>query len=233
MEKDEIKLLVIEDDADIRTLILFTLRKEGYVVIGVATGEEGLQMIKDRKPDLVVLDLMLPGIDGMEVCRSLRSDPETGSTPVIMLTARSGDDDVVTGLGCGADDYVIKPFSPKVLSARIRTLLRRTGALEDGETVAAIISSNGVTVNLEKREVTVDNERVELTAGEFKILHTLIRRPGTVFSRAQLLDLLHGGLHAVTVRAVDVQIVGLRRKLGKAGELIETVRGAGYRFAER
>lgn len=230
MDNNDFSILVIEDDSDIRTLISTMLRKEGYVVFGAATGEDGLRIFKEKRPDLAILDLMLPGIDGMAVCRRIRKDKDA-RTSILMLTARSSDEDVVSGLETGADDYMVKPFSPRVLAARVRTLLRRSGKSVDSDAEDGVVCAGPVTVNPGRREVLVDGKKVELTAGEFNMLHTLVRRPGMVFTRTQLLDLVHGGLHAVTDRAVDVQIVGLRRKLGKAGEMVETVRGAGYRFS--
>ncbi len=228
MEGKKARILVIEDETDIRTLILFNLRKDGHDAWGAGDGEAGMRLFAEKKPDLVVLDLMLPGIDGMAVCRRIRKDPDAGSTPILMLTARSGEDDMVSGLEAGADDYVVKPFSNRVLLARVRTLLRRIGVLEDE--AAGLLSAGPVTLLAERREVLVDGEKVELTAGEFKTLQVMLRRPGVVFTRSQLLDLVRGNLHAVTDRAVDVQIAGLRKKLGDAGNIVETVRGAGYRI---
>ena len=231
MEKTEIKVLVVEDESDIRTLILFNLRKDGYAVWGAANGEEGLRLFAEKRPDLVILDLMLPGMDGMAVCRRIRKDPEFGATPIIMLTARSGEDDMVSGLEAGADDYVVKPFSNRVLLARARTLLRRSGAMDDEAAGDKPLTIGPISIVPDRREVVVDGRKVDLTAGEFKTLQVMMRRPGVVFTRAQLLDLVRGTLHAVTDRAVDVQVVGLRRKLGKAGAMVKTVRGAGYRIA--
>ncbi len=230
MENSDITILAVEDEADIRTLILHHLQKDGYIALGAATGEEGLRLAAERKPHLIILDLMLPGMDGMAVCRRLRKHPELQATPVLMLTARTEEEDVVAGLEAGADDYVAKPFSNRVLLARVRSLLRRSGLVDDGGERGAL-SAGGVRLVPERREATVDGERVELTAGEFKMLQVMMRRPGVVFTRGQLLDLVRGTMHAVTERAVDVQIAGLRKKLGSAGSLVETVRGAGYRIA--
>ena len=231
MDKGGIRILVIEDEADIRTLLLFQLGKDGYGAVGAADGESGLRMAKETPPNLVILDLMLPGMDGIAVCRKLRKNPGTASVPVLMLTARSGDEDTVAGLEAGADDYVAKPFSNKVLLARVRSLLRRSGMVEDEEGGGGVLTVGEIVLVPERREVTVDGSGVELTAGEYRMLEVMMRRPGTVFTRNQLLDLVRGTLHAVTDRAVDVQVVGLRRKLGRAGRLVETVRGAGYRMA--
>jgi two-component system phosphate regulon response regulator PhoB len=174
---------------------------------------------------------MLPGMDGMAVCRKIRKNPELKSTPVLMLTARSEEEDTVSGLEAGADDYVTKPFSNRVLLARIRSLLRRGGIFTDEDEDDKNLTVGGIRLVPEMREVTVHGRRVDLTAGEYKMLQVLMRRPGVVFTRNQLLDLVRGTLHAVTDRAVDVQVVGLRRKLGRAGAMIETVRGAGYRIS--
>ncbi|MCC8181040.1 MAG: response regulator transcription factor [Planctomycetes bacterium] len=230
MQKDEINIVVIEDEADIRSLILHHLRKDGYLAIGAPDGESGLQMMQERPPHLVVLDLMLPGMDGMAVCRKIRGNPALARMPVLMLTARSEEEDMVSGLEAGADDYVAKPFSNKVLLARIRSLLRRSGILGNEQDGVETVTVGAITLAPQLREVTVSGEKIELTAGEYKTLQVLMRRPGVVFTRNQLLDLVRGSLHAVTDRAVDVQVVGLRRKLGAAGAQIETVRGAGYRI---
>lgn len=231
MKKDEIGVLVVEDEADIRTLILFNLQKDGYQAYGAPSGEEGLRLVAEKSPRLVVLDLMLPGMDGVAVCRKLRKNPDTRNIPILMLTARGEEEDVVSGLEAGADDYMSKPFSNRVLLARVRSLLRRSGALGDDSGADGTLSVGGIVLTPERHEVTVDGRKVELTSGEYKTLQTMMRRPGVVFTRNQLLDLVRGALHAVTDRAVDVQIVGLRRKLGPAGSMIETVRGAGYRIS--
>lgn len=233
MEKGAIRILVIEDEQDIRTLILHHLSKDGYLAAGAADGEDGLRQAEEQPPQLIVLDLMLPGMDGMAVCRKLRQNPELKQTPVLMLTARGEEEDMVSGLEADADDYVVKPFSNRVLLARIRSLLRRSGVLSDDGETGKSLRVGAIRLVLERREVTVDGHAVELTAGEYKMLQVMMRRPGIVFTRNQLLDLVRGTLHAVTDRAVDVQVVGLRRKLGVAGAMIETVRGAGYRIAEK
>ncbi|MDR1611581.1 MAG: response regulator transcription factor [Planctomycetota bacterium] len=233
MEKGEICVLVVEDESDIRTLILHHLRKDGYSAVGAADGEQALKIAGERNPHLIVLDLMLPGMDGMAVCRKIRQDPELKTTPVLMLTARGGEEDMVSGLEAGADDYVIKPFSNRVLLARIRSLLRRGGVFADENEEGKTLTVGEIRLVPELREVTVNGRKVDLTAGEYKMLQILMRRPGVVFTRNQLLDLVRGALHAVTDRAVDVQVVGLRRKLGRAGRKIETVRGAGYRIVSK
>jgi two-component system phosphate regulon response regulator PhoB len=233
MEKDEILILVVEDESDIRTLILHHLHKDGYSAAGAADGEEGLKIAGERHPHLIVLDLMLPGMDGMAVCRKVRKNPGLKNTPILMLTARGEEEDMVSGLEAGADDYVAKPFSNRVLLARIRSLLRRGGVFADEYGDNENLQVGEIHLVPEKREVTVKGKTIDLTAGEYKMLQILMRRPGVVFTRNQLLDLVRGTLHAVTDRAVDVQVVGLRRKLGRAGGKIETVRGAGYRITSK
>ncbi len=231
MNNEQITVLVIEDEPDIRTLIKMHLHKDGYAVVDAPDGETGLRLFAARKPQLVLLDLMLPGMDGVAVCRKIRQHPELKNTPVLMLTARGEESDIVLGLESGADDYIVKPFSNRVLLARIRSLLRRSGFSVDGQDAEKQLTVGTITLKPETREVTAAGRKIDLTAGEYKLLKTLMRRPGVVFTRNQLLDLVRGTLHAVTDRAVDVQIVGLRKKLGEAGKSIETVRGAGYRIS--
>ncbi len=224
------KILVVEDEADILELIRYNLAKEGYTVQTVATGEKAVKAARANPPDLVVLDLMLPGMDGWEVCKILKNDAKTRHVPIIMLTAKSEDTDVVTGLELGAEDYIAKPFSPKVLIARIRASLRRRKkpAAEEGATLRA----HELVINPGRHEVLAAGKPLELTFTEFRILLLLAGRPGWVFSRYQIVEGIRGEEYAVTDRAVDVQIVGLRKKLGRFGKYIETVRGVGYRFQE-
>jgi two-component system alkaline phosphatase synthesis response regulator PhoP len=222
------KVLVIEDEEDIRELIRYNLAKEGYDLQCVGTGEEGLQIALTFNPAAVVLDLMLPGIDGLEVCRRLKAEPTLAKTPIIIVSARGDESDVVVGLELGADDYVPKPFSPKVLCARVKSVLRR-GKVASADP-DAILELEGVKVNPQRREVAVAGVVIELTNTEFKLLHFLMRKPGIVFTRDQIVDGVHGDDYPVTDRSVDVQVVGLRKKLGPEGAAIETVRGVGYRF---
>ena len=222
-------ILIVDDEEDIRELLQFNLVKEGYDVILADTGERALELARNKNPHLIVLDLMLPGIDGLSVCKKLKNEPKTASIPIVMLTAKGEESDIVTGLEIGADDYVTKPFSPKVLIARIRKLLRNT-ILHAKEKAA--IKIHELSIDTARYEVLVKNKKVELTYTEFNILLALVRRPGLVLTRYQIVDAVRGSDYPVTDRAVDVQIVSLRKKLGSCGKYIETIRGVGYRFKE-
>ncbi len=223
-------ILVVEDEEEILELLRYNLEKQGFRVACAPSGEDALRWARCTVPDLVLLDLMLPGVDGMEVCRSLKRDPATQHVPIVMLTAKGGEADVVAGLEIGADDYVTKPFSPRVLIARICAVLRRKSAEPPPDDAA--IRAGDLAIHQGRHEVTVAGQPVELTATEFRVLRILARRPGWVFTRDQIASQIHGGENVVTDRSVDVQIVGLRKKLGPAGGCIETVRGVGYRFRE-
>jgi two-component system phosphate regulon response regulator PhoB len=226
-------ILVVEDDADIQQLVSYNLIKAGMNVTCADKGEEALAVLGREKVDGIVLDLMLPGLDGLEICRRIREEEQTRNVPVIILTAKGEDDDVVTGLDSGADDYVTKPFSPKVLVARLLAVMRRK--LEGGnprEESGGEIVLHGLTIHLGRHEVHLNGKPVLLTGTEFTILHLLAGRPGWVFTRQQIIDQIRGYGYLVTPRAIDVQIFGLRKKLGKAGQLVETVRGLGYRMKE-
>ncbi len=232
-------VLVVEDEEDIRELVSYNLLKEGYQVAGVASGEDALAAVESKPPDLVLLDLMLPGLDGLSVCRKLKGNPLTETIPVVMLTAKGEEVDIVTGLNMGADDYVTKPFSPKVLLARVQAVLRRAAAQHEppeecdaDDEGAEVVEIHDISIHPGRHEVAVGGKPIDLTATEFKLLRFLVERPGWVFTRQQILDGVHGDCYATTDRAVDVQVVGLRRKLGEAGGYIETVRGVGYRFKE-
>lgn len=228
-------VLVVEDEEDIRELVSYNLLKEGYQVAGVASGEDALTAVESKMPDLILLDIMLPGLDGLRVCHKLKKNPKFESIPIIMLTAKGEEPDIVTGLNMGADDYVTKPFSPKVLLARVQAVLRRAEAEHDvsrEEQESEIVEIRDLMIHPGRHEVFICSKPVELTATEFKLLHFLAQRPGWVFTRQQILDGVHGDNYVITDRAVDVQIVGLRRKLGSVGSYIETVRGVGYRFKE-
>jgi two-component system phosphate regulon response regulator PhoB len=222
-------ILVVEDEEDILELVRFNLAREGYQVTAVTSGEEALRAIRDR-PDLVLLDLMLPGVDGLEVCRLVRSDPLGQTLPILMLTAKGEEADIVAGLELGADDYITKPFSPRVLLARVKAALRRRETPPPDAQEA--LERHGIAIHPGRREVRLNGEALELTFTEFGILHLLARRPGWVFTRAQIVEAVRGDSYFVTDRAVDVQMVSLRKKLGPAGRFIQTVRGVGYRLQE-
>ena len=223
-------ILVVEDDDDIQELVRYNLAKEGYRVALVADGEKAVQAARSSLPDLIVLDLMLPGLDGLEVCRLLKADSHTQAIPIVMMTAKGEESDVVAGLELGADDYITKPFSPRVLVARLRAVLRRKAReTSDDETPVHI---HDLLIHPGRHEVTVKGKPIQLTFTEFRLLHTLARRPGWVFTRQQIVDAVRGEDYPVTDRSVDVQVVGLRKKLGAAGDCVETVRGVGYRFKE-
>jgi len=223
-------ILVVEDECEIQELIVYNLAKEGYRATAVGTGEEALRAMDSARPDLVLLDLMLPGVDGLEVARRLKGDPATRDIPIIILTARDEETDIVSGLELGADDYIPKPFSPRVLIARIRAVLRRSPQASIDPTVPLTLGD--LTIHPGRHEVLLGGEPVRLTRTEFRVLHVLVSRPGWVFTRCQIADAIHEGDGLVTDRSVDVQIVGLRRKLGNTGPRIETVRGVGYRVRE-
>ncbi|HPF36090.1 MAG TPA: response regulator transcription factor [Candidatus Krumholzibacteria bacterium] len=227
-------ILVVEDEPDILELIRFHLEREGYSTLLCETGEDGLEMARDRLPDLVLLDLMLPGLDGKAVCRKLKSDDATARIPVIMVTARGEESDIVAGLEIGADDYVTKPFSAKVLTARVGAVLRRVekGGARTGTSDPDVITVHDLLIHPGRHEILADGEPVTVSSTEFGILRFLAAKPGWVFTRRQILRGVHGEDHPVLDRSIDVQIASLRKKLGDRGDLIETVRGVGYRFAE-
>lgn len=219
-----VKIMIVEDDATIRTVLEMALLGAGFVhVASCGRGDEGLAEIKRQKPDLVLLDLMLPGLDGFTVCRRIRETPSLTPVRVIMLTARTQNEDIVRGLECGADDYVTKPFDRAVLLARIRAVLRR------GDSVKAGAAFDGLVLDGDERSVTLDGTELKLTPGELRILALLISHRGRVLARLRILDAVQVEERAVTERTIDVQIANLRRKLGSWAEHIETIRGIGYR----
>lgn len=227
MEKQTI--LVVDDEEDIRELVKYNLDKEGYQVLTAETGETALQVMEEKKPDMVILDLMLPGVDGLEVCKRIRKKSQSEQVPIIMLTAKGEESDVVTGLELGADDYITKPFSPKVMVARVRTIFRRniTG---EGDSDEKILKVHDINIDPARFEVHARGKKIELTYTEFNTLYILAKQPGRVYNRYQIVDAIRGQDYAVTDRSVDVQIVSLRKKLGACGQYIETVRGVGYRM---
>jgi len=226
------KILVIEDEEDILALIHFNLVKAGFCVECATTGEDGFDKAREYNPDLVLLDLMLPGMDGLEVCRRLRQAPDMKDIAIIMLTAKSEERDIVQGLELGADDYITKPFSPQILEARAQAVLRRRAKAATANEGEQPIEIHDLYIHPGRNKAQVAGENIELTLNEFRLLYLLASRPGWVFTRTQIVDAIHGEGYAVTDRAVDVQVVGLRKKLGACDEYIETVRGIGYRFRE-
>jgi two-component system alkaline phosphatase synthesis response regulator PhoP len=223
-------IMIVEDEEDIQELIRYNLAKNGYNSIIHSSGEDALKYIADTIPDLVLLDLMLPGIDGLEVCKRLKQDEETYKLPIIMITARGEEEDIIRGFEQGADDYVTKPFSPKILISRIKAVLKRqSGEKYDNDSIVTI---HELTINPQKYEALINTTPLKLTNAEFKVLHLLASKPGWVLTRYQIIDEIKGDDYEVTDRSVDVLKVGLRKKLDKYGNYIETVRGVGYRFKE-
>lgn len=222
-------VLVVDDERDILELIRYNLEKEGYRVTTVTSGEEALTIASNEQPSIVLLDLMLPGLDGLQVCRRMKQDDATRSIPIVMLTAKTEDSDIVSGLEIGADDYITKPFSPRVLVARIRAVLRRS-LEKELEQEPSQVRIHDIVIDLSRHEVFCRGESVNLSATEFSILAFLAQNPGWVFSRNKIIDTVKGKDYPVTERSVDVQILGLRKKLGDQGKYIQTVRGVGYRL---
>ncbi|MCK9296420.1 MAG: response regulator transcription factor [Desulfobulbaceae bacterium] len=226
-------ILIVEDDEDIQQLVSYNLIKSGFHVTCADTGEEGLQKLQTGGIDCVLLDLMLPGMSGLEVCRVIKKSESSAAIPILMLTAKGEEDDVVAGLECGADDYVTKPFSPRVLIARVKALLRRRAEqladLAPAEKVETIIIS-GLEIHPGRHEVKLHGSQLQLTMTEYGVLLLLASKPGWVYTRQQIIDAVRGYDFLVTPRAIDVQVFGLRKKMGEAGSSIETVRGVGYRF---
>ena len=223
------KILIIEDEPDIAETITYNLQREGYKTLSCRDGEAGLSRVRTDNPDLVILDLMLPGMDGLEVCRQVKSDPVTRSTPIIMLTAKSEEPDVLLGLEIGADDYIAKPFSTRELIARIKVVLRR-GQRDENDTPDRVVRG-ALTVDLTRYEAKIDDQPITLTPTEMRLLHFLASHAGRAFSRAQLLSRVIAEDAFVTDRNIDVHVRALRQKLNEHSALIETVRGVGYRFA--
>lgn len=224
-------ILVIDDEKDIVKLLQYNLEKEGYQVLSALSGEEGLEAARNKKPDLILLDLMLPGVDGLEVCRLLKTDPKTRLIPVMMLTAKGSEIDQVVGLELGASDYVPKPFSVKVVLARVKNLLRTKASPQEATT--PLLKAGGILLDRERHRVTLQGKPIELTKLEFKILAFLMENRGKLYSRDKILDGVWQGEAFVVDRSVDAHIKSLRHKLGKSREVLETVRGEGYRFSEK
>ncbi|RLS34022.1 MAG: response regulator [Planctomycetota bacterium] len=225
----QVQVLVVDDEEDLLELVRFNLTRDGYAVSCTTSGEEALKSIRREAPDLLVLDLMLPGLDGLEICRRLKADPRTRDIPIVMLTAKSEERDVVAGLERGADDYIAKPFSPRVLSARVKALLRRRESERHADSESTI-EIHELAIHPGRHEVRLAGEPLELTYTEFALLRFLAKKPGWAFTRSQIVDAVKGEDYPVTERSVDVQVAGLRKKLGGFASYIETVRGVGYRF---
>lgn len=223
------KILIVDDEKDLVMLVKYNLEKDGYKVETAYNGEDALFLARKARPALIILDLMLPGIDGLEVCKRLKVDPELANVAIIMLTAKGEEADITLGIKLGADDYVTKPFSPKELVARVQAVLRRS---KNTSTTKDYIKIDNLTMDLYKHEVTINNEPVELTLAEFKLLHQLLSRPGCVFTRDRLLDAVSGAETFVLGRTVDVHIVSLRKKLKDYASRIVTIRGIGYKFKD-
>lgn len=224
------KILVVDDEKDILELIDYNLSKNGYRVKTVTSGEDALELIKENEYDLIILDLMLPGVDGFDICKIIKSDKQKGNIPIVMLTAKADEADKVAGLEIGADHYVTKPFSPRELTAIVKATLRRKPAKQEEE--KPVIERGNLKIHVGRHEATVKNELLDLTNLEFRILLTLAKKPGWVMTRYQIVDSTRGEGISVTDRSVDVHIVSLRKKLGSAADYIETVRGVGYKFKE-
>ncbi|MGW8287633.1 MAG: response regulator [Desulfobulbales bacterium] len=229
---DKKTILIVEDDEDIQQLVGYNLIKAGYLVEYGDSGEQALEKIKTQPPDLILLDLMLPGIDGTELCRLVRSDAQSSEIPIIMLTAKGEESDIISGLEHGADDYITKPFSPKILISRVKAVLRRRAKHSISETTDSsdIITIDDLVIDPGRYEVKIHGELINLTPTEFGILKLLTQKAGWVFSRQQIIDEVRGYDYMITPRAIDVQVFSLRKKMGEAGKKIETVRGIGYRF---
>ncbi len=222
------KILIVEDEPALAEVLTYNLQREGYEVVAARAGHEGLRKGQMLLPDLIILDLMLPGLSGLDICRELKGSARTAHVPILMLTAKAEETDQVIGFAVGADDYVTKPFSVKVLLQRIKVLLRRVA---NPEPAGDILESSGICIDKRAHQVSVEGEPVSLTPTEFRLLETLLKQPGRAFTRPDLLESAVGD-SIVLDRTIDVHIKSLRRKLGDAGQRIETVRGVGYRFQE-
>lgn len=225
------KILAIDDEQPILELLRYNLEKDGFRVMTAGSGEDAMRIAKNEVPDLILLDLMLPGMSGLDVCRRLKENHSTADIPIIMVTAKTEDSDIVLGLELGADDYVTKPFSPKVVLARVRTVLRRRNR-KPVEPEGEKVEHHGVSIDPIRHEVTSNGEPLVLSVTEFQILEYLARNPGRVFSRTQIISAVKGSSYPVTERSIDVQILSIRKKLGARADIIETVRGIGYRMKD-
>jgi two-component system alkaline phosphatase synthesis response regulator PhoP len=224
-DRKNIKLVIIEDDKDIRELLSYSISSLGYQVHSFSNGESGLKHLRNNKSNLLLLDLMLPGISGYDICRIIKSDPKLKDLLIIMLTAKGSEADIVKGLELGADDYIVKPFSSSILSARIAAVLRRVK-----KTDSKILNFDSLKIDIGKHQVSVNNAIIDLTFSEFEILSMLAQNPGLVYTRSQIIDSIRGDNYPATDRTIDFQIVGLRKKLSTAKKYIKTIRGIGYKF---
>jgi len=224
----KVKILLVEDDVSLQKSLAFILEKEGFKVLSTQTGEEAVIITRKEKPDLILLDIILPGIDGYKVCQILKKDPQTANIFIILLTGKRKLEDIVLGLKEYADDYIIKPFEPQILIARIHALLRRKNKSENSD--RNIMEFDGLMIKLDAYEVFVNGEKIDLTKTEFDILSLLAGKPNQVFTRSRILDYVREDNYSITERVVDYQITGIRKKLGKARKYIQTVRGVGYKF---
>ena len=227
MLNEKNKILIVEDEQDIRDLLIFNLQKEGFKVESADNGDSALSLIRKNNFDLILLDLMLPGIGGFDLTRILKNDKKTSETPILMLTAKGEESDIVKGLELGADDYMTKPFSIKVLVARINKILIKSSNRSDE---ANVLKHNSLSINLKARDVIVEGKKIDLTFTEFEILKLLASHSKWVYTRSEIINNIRGDDYIVTDRTIDFQIVGLRKKMGPAGKYIKTVRGVGYRF---
>ncbi|MCB1185925.1 response regulator transcription factor [bacterium] len=224
------RIAVVEDENNILEVISYNLRREGYRVLEARDGVEGIDMIRREKPDLALLDIMLPGMDGIQICQNLKTDVSLRHIPVLMVTARSEESDVVLGLGIGADDYIVKPFSPRELVARVKASLRRLQQASEGD--RTVHNAGGLRIDIERHRFYVGDEQIELTPSEFQIMSLLMRSPGRVFTREEILSLTGNSGGIVIERNIDTHVKSIRKKLGEFRDLVETVRGVGYRFRE-
>ncbi len=230
------KILIADDETAIRELLSYNVQKSGFAAVTAENGAQALSIARSEQPGLILLDIMLPDMSGLDVCRILKHDAQTERIPVIMITAKTSEEDIVTGLELGADDYITKPFSPRVALARVRSVLRRSGA-EGGARAAesGAVSINGLHIDAQRFKATFRGEAVTLSATEFAILHYLAEHPGRVFTRQQLINAIKGDSYPVTERSIDVQILSIRKKLGETDpeqSIIETIRGVGYRMCD-
>ena len=228
-------ILVVEDEPDIQELICYHLEKEGFKTLSASSGKEALHLIQNRRPDLVLLDLMLPGISGMDVLKTVRFSWNMPDLPIIIVSARTDEADVITGLELGADNYLPKPFSPKVLVANVKALLRRSAASEEnaGEERSATVRVGSLSIDLQRHEASWEGSELNLTASEFSLLFLLASCPGRVYTRNQIITGMRGDDYPVTERSIDVQIASLRRKMGDGGSLIKTIWGIGYTYQDK